>query len=385
MTAYVVQTGQNSSASSATVTVTLPAQTRAGNCLVVVATSNYTVTNATGATATLGGSNDNFTQIQQLLPGSSASIFWLADPSCAGGQTSVVVTFTGGTGVVTLNAVQVIEAGGVAAAAVFDAGKTGTGSAASWTSGTTGELSVFPELLVGAVATGSNTTITGPGWPWINLPEIGNQVLVGYQVTAAQGTAAFAGTFSGSVAYGAGVAALYGLPVATPSLPALVAGSGPQQGDMNTLWSSPAGFFQQRTIFRASQTGTTTALPPSSVAQPIAFDTILEDPYQGWSAGSKGWTVPYTGLYQITLTAQAGTAAANSVLVAYPGVAGNTVYEYAAVVLPTAGGAAQASAYVYAAAGQLLQGQAALFNGSGTVSTSGTIPSTMEITWVLGA
>ena len=52
-----------------------------------------------------------------------------------------------------------------------------------------------------------------------------------------------------------------------PSVPSFLAGFGPQQSDMQSLWVNPAAFFQQKVVFRATQTTTATTLPSMAVTR----------------------------------------------------------------------------------------------------------------------
>ena len=77
-----------------------------------------------------------------------------------------------------------------------------------------------------------------------------------------------------------------------PSVPSFLAGFGPQQSDMQSLWVSPAAFFQQKVVFRATQATTATTLPSAGTTTAIAYDNIIEDPYSGWDATNKNWAAP---------------------------------------------------------------------------------------------
>lgn len=144
--------------------------------------------------------------------------------------------------------------------------------------------------------------------------------------------------------------------IPVPSVPNFLAGSGPQQSDFQSLWVNAAAFFQQRVIFRASQTASTTTLPPSGAFTTVKYDTVIEDPYSGWSASAHNWTAPvgYSGWYQITAT----------VFIQAPGVTGvglkiqtltasQGTGSLVCVVVPSLTvGAAEATWYQYLVGGQ---------------------------------
>lgn len=205
----LVQTKQGSSATS-TLTITLDSPTVAGNGLIVVLAASGTTANPTSVTSiTLGGVADNFSQISTFGSASDAAIgaTWL-DLNCAGGQTSVVITTTGGTGTLAVMA-SVYEWSGLYPVSPFDqtANAVSAGST-SWSSGTSPTTVQASELLIGGVfctSTGSGVTITGPSSPWTNLTQLNqaqgsfnDQWMSGWQVVSSTGTATYAGTVSTS-------------------------------------------------------------------------------------------------------------------------------------------------------------------------------------------
>lgn len=161
MAPILVQTVQGSGTAS-TLTLTLSATT-AGNCLIVKTASGNATTNAAVSGITLGGSADNFAQSGTVGTGAGTCIasIW-ADPDCAGGQTSVVVTTTGGVGSAGV-CCSVQEWSGLVASSVVDqtASQPDTASA-SWTSTATAATTLPSEVAVGAVAVspGSTPTVT---------------------------------------------------------------------------------------------------------------------------------------------------------------------------------------------------------------------------------
>lgn len=150
-------------------TVTLGTATTAGNCVLVMIYSDCSSVSQTVTGVTLGGSAGNFSQIAaESIPSNSLYTWAWADPSCAGGQTSIVVT-TSQTSAYTL-AAQLYEVSGVVAAGVLD-----LSAGASTTSGTvigpaaTGVTSLAWEFWCGFAAgvIGGATSFNGPasgGW-----------------------------------------------------------------------------------------------------------------------------------------------------------------------------------------------------------------------------
>lgn len=225
MAITLVQHAQNNGSLVTSVTVTLGSNTTAGNCLVVCVATNNTTTTISGIT--LGGSAGNFSQIvSQASPavfGSGASCFIWADPNCAGGQTSVVVTFSASVKA----AVDVYEFSGLVASSVLDKSSTASGTSTSWTSGTTATTALAAEAWVGVVAIDDNTgTPTGPFSSWTNETAQGLggatatlQEISGYQITSSTGTATYSGSYAAAADYAGAVVTLKGAGL-TLSLPA---------------------------------------------------------------------------------------------------------------------------------------------------------------------
>lgn len=213
MAPVVVQTAKNA-ATGASTTVTLGSPTTPGNCLVAEVISAGTSTNPTVSGITLGGSAGNWGVV--ATEGNSGdhavSTSW-ADPACAGSQTSVVVSLTGGSG--TLAAlVWVYEVSGMPAliAGMLDksAVLSSAGFVSSWTLGPTATTTQASEICFGlAGGNTNNTTVatyTPPGTLWTNqaqqgLANVGGSGfsfggVCGYQILGATGTVSYNGTVS---------------------------------------------------------------------------------------------------------------------------------------------------------------------------------------------
>lgn len=172
-----------------------------------------------------------------------------------------------------------------------------------------------------------------------------------------------------------------------PAPPQIPAGYGPFQADFTSWITTPFSFLSSTTLFRAQLQGSQ-GLSGWTLAE---LDTVLEDPYGGWSASGTGsqaawsWLCPAgcSGWYEITLDGltqpQSGTSEVWTALYvdgsAYqvgggtPGSASVASGSSGAVAVPLLGGSDYVSMYIYS---------------SGSVSTpatAGRYPS-MEIAWL---
>ena len=173
-----------------------------------------------------------------------------------------------------------------------------------------------------------------------------------------------------------------------PVVPVFQAGTGPQAADMNTLWYQTASFLQNRIVFRASQVTTATTLPSSGATTTIGFDSVLEDPYSGWTGSPTfAWTPPagYSGWYQVTMTVR--TAAPANLVDLRPALVTTTatynLNNVQGCSLTSAG--ACATFAVFLVGGQeSVSGACQLLNSGANVLTDLTAGqnSTMEIVWI---
>jgi hypothetical protein len=163
-----------------------------------------------------------------------------------------------------------------------------------------------------------------------------------------------------------------------PPVPLFPAGYGPYPADFDGWVQSPFGFLTQDVVFRAERHASQTLT--SSANTTIDYDTVLEDPFSGWSGSSFRWTAPFTGWYLVTVTATCSTA--TGVIAALTGTTetlqrGNLQSmnsslfggATAAQIVPLAGG----SDYVYGST---------FVNVSTTTNTVNGRYSTIEITFV---
>lgn len=213
----LVQSKSGTITSGTTLTITLNSPTGAGNCLIVGVGAGQGTTNPTVSGITLGGAAGNFAAGKAVNNNSDEACEIWVDQNCAGGQTSVVITFNAGSGSGQGNAAWVMEWTGIVPASPVDKTNGATTFNASWSSGATGTLTQPSELIVGAVAIfgSSSNTITGPSAPWTNLAQVnagaaatGAALMVGYQAVTATTTQLYSGTDSGGSAYGAVIVTL---------------------------------------------------------------------------------------------------------------------------------------------------------------------------------
>jgi hypothetical protein len=128
-------------------------------------------------------------------------------------------------------------------------------------------------------------------------------------VTAAAAVAAFSGTVAGSKS--------------APLIPVFPAGYEPLPSDFGNWVQTPLAALTQKVVFRAVKT-TTQSLPVGS--RVLLFDTILEDPYNGWDPSVSAWTPPagWSGIYLITLGVYTA-AVAGAKIAAQLGINGTAV------------------------------------------------------------
>jgi hypothetical protein len=108
-----------------------------------------------------------------------------------------------------------------------------------------------------------------------------------------------------------------------PSLPNFQAGYQPAGPDFYGWWYLNAAFFQQRVVFRAVQSSTTTPIPADGSPYVVGIDTVEEDPWGGFDASTHEWSVPVgvTGQYRLTGTVFTQPLAVGAMLV--PALGGN--------------------------------------------------------------
>jgi hypothetical protein len=195
------------SGSNPTGTATLGTATTAGNCLVAVMGVGGGSGNLVTA-VTLGGAADHWAQlvtIGNLATDAAYAATW-ADPNCAGGQTAVSVTTNAAGGTVDGYVFEISGLQGTIAALLDQTATLDThgGSTATPAVGPTSATTQASEIWIGCIVAFSHV-ISGPVLPWTNMPNIAdgnNNVIAGWQITAATGTATYAGTVSSTFCEG---------------------------------------------------------------------------------------------------------------------------------------------------------------------------------------
>ena len=197
--------------------VTIPSTT-AGNCLIVCIDGyNSSALSQSVSGVTLGGSAGNFSQMVTNTTTLTFVAIW-ADPNCAGGQTTVVIS---GTNLSTSSGaggyVVVYEVSGLATASVLDQSSSATGTSTAWSSGATATTTQASEFWVGTAMI--QGVVTVPGAPWITTRNSATQACAGYQIASTTGSATFGNTQSGNFQWSAAVVTLKSLAAAATALP----------------------------------------------------------------------------------------------------------------------------------------------------------------------
>ena len=195
-TPALVQHVGNSATNVSTLATTIAA-TGTGNTLIVCV--GHSVNDEPVSSVLLSGSADNFRQdffVNVLNP----NIETWSDPGAASGHTTVTVNLAGNDDL----SVDVYEFSGLLTPTPLDktSGNQLFSTGPTWTSNATAATSQAAEVLIGMVGgfnnAGSNPTLTGPAAPWVNetphFPGSATFMMSGYQVVAATGAYAYAGT-----------------------------------------------------------------------------------------------------------------------------------------------------------------------------------------------
>ena len=195
---------------STTLTLTFTNPVTAGNMIIVCWQSCSTGTNPTLSGITIGGSADNFAVVKTETNSNAGNVAIWADPNCAGGGTSLVITQSGTGGGQSAFA---YEVSGLATSAATDKTAGGTGSSGAWSSGATATTTNANEFWVGMCSSTDGSTMAGPASPWTNETAITQTVSIltvrsvsGYQIASSTGAATYSGTSSGNDGWGAAVA-----------------------------------------------------------------------------------------------------------------------------------------------------------------------------------
>jgi len=196
---------------STSLSVTLGSPTTAGNGLIVTAGATAGTGGVTGIT--LGGSADNWHSDAHVRnTGGVVAVdgdIW-SDPSCAGGQTAIVLSYpTTGSHA----ACDVWEVAAVAASLPADKSSVNTGTGTAYdslaTAATTQAAEFWTGMLIGISGSSGNPVLTGPSSPWTNQAQVNigslGSYIAGEQITSSTGTADYSGTIDRSSSWAAAV------------------------------------------------------------------------------------------------------------------------------------------------------------------------------------
>jgi len=233
------QSASNTATSGTSLTITLGSATVAGNCLIIKVSASQGTTNPTVSTITLGGSSTNLVKaVQNNVAGFFDTEIW-AIWNIAGGQTSVVVTFTAGSGTGQGNLAYAEEWTGLLnTGSPVDVFNSGDATSTAFSSGSSGTLSQASEMIAGVATVGSSTaTITGPSSPWTNQSQLSVTNLTmqaGYQVVSSTAAQTYSGTISASVSWNTAIATFKAGTTGSGVSGATAVSVGPQ--GLGTIW-----------------------------------------------------------------------------------------------------------------------------------------------------
>lgn len=179
------------------------------------------------------------------------------------------------------------------------------------------------------------------------------------------------------------------IPQPAPAIPQVPAGWRPSQADMDLWVTRPLSFLAQRANLRVQLTGGQSFT--GGALNTIHFDTVLEDPYGGWSATVTGsqlafsWLCPpgCAGWYEVTLRAFTGNQASTTAQV-IPALALNgTLWQYGGGAWAVSGGdtGAAGAVQVPLSPGDYVQALILPSVSTTAPTTAGQLAS-MELTWV---
>lgn len=168
-----------------------------------------------------------------------------------------------------------------------------------------------------------------------------------------------------------------------PVSPLFVAGSGPVPGTFDGQVQAPFAFLTSKVAFRAQLQGGQSL---GAGFNHLIYDTILEDPYSGWNAGTGLWTCPAgcSGWYDVSLTGFTGNLGSANAFVQLSLYLNGTVYQQASEVWAVDGHQTGACAQVPVAltGGQdYIAGYLYTSVSSSTPTTAGEL-CTIEVAWI---
>jgi hypothetical protein len=169
-----------------------------------------------------------------------------------------------------------------------------------------------------------------------------------------------------------------------PAVPSPPAGWKPSQADFDFWVGDSFSFLSQAPVFRAQREAAQSLT--GGAYNTIALDTILEDPYSGWSATDYWWTCPdgCAGWYEATLTATAASQGTGAGIVTAPALFLNgSAWQWGAADWAPSGAVSGSSGTVQVplVPGDYVQFAIVVSDSVSTPATAGEYPS-MELAWV---
>lgn len=134
------------------------------------------------------------------------------------------------------------------------------------------------------------------------------------------------------------------MPQPAPAVPQVPAGWGPDQADMDYWVTDSFSFLAQPASFRAQLTSTEAL--SGGFLNLVEYNSVLEDPYSGWSAVTTGsqpawsWLCPAgcAGWYEASLSGFCGNQGGTSDLTAAALYLNGTVWQYSSQDWAVSGG-----------------------------------------------
>jgi hypothetical protein len=164
-----------------------------------------------------------------------------------------------------------------------------------------------------------------------------------------------------------------------PALPVFPAGYEPQVSDFTGWVTDSLGFCTNSVVFRAEQQSSQSFAANTETT--VTWDTVLEDPYSGWQAGSNAWLAPVSGWFAVTSTliiASASGTLSNTIF-----LTGGTEYTASAVQVPSTNpGGSCATFWIPMIAGTDFVQTLLFMTQSGTTDAGQGQRSTLEIEFV---
>jgi len=326
--------GSGTPAATAAIIVTVTTASLAGDIISVhIGQSSGSGETVASVTDSAGNSYGPITS--QSTPQPAA--FWQASTGTAlpaGG--TVTVTFTGAA------STKLIAVTGVPGGALLDQVNPAGGTSATPSVSTPAAMAAVPEIALATFcsANGGGSPALAAGWTSLALVHTGTTpyLQVAWKKTVSQAVITASETIT-SAAWGALITTIVPATLPPPQIPVFPAGFGPLPADFNNWVQATLGFCTAGLLLRAEQQAGGGQAITASTFTSITYDTVLEDPYQGWDPVNHKYVVPYTGWYEITMGYSIVSASAT--IEAVPIISGTTRYELSELtcVSNTLGGA----------------------------------------------